>query len=64
VQGVLLERSKDFITVNKDGIHALSLASEHRRPVFDGTGRERMLHSLESMSFLKVSSENFINFAS
>ena len=64
IQGVLLERSKDFISVNKDGIHVLSLASEHRRPVVDGTGRERMLHSLESMSFLKVGGENFINFAS
>jgi hypothetical protein len=64
IQGVLLERSKEFISINKDGIHVLSLDSKHMRPVFDGTGRERMLHSLEAMSFLKVSSENFINFAS
>ena len=64
MSGMLLEKNKDFVSINKDGIHVISLGSQSRRPVEDGNGVMRMLHSIESMSFLKVDDENFIHFAS
>jgi hypothetical protein len=63
IQGILLESNKDFISINKDGIHVVSLGSNPRRPLEDGNGVMRMLHSLESMNFLKLDATNFINFA-
>jgi hypothetical protein len=63
IQGILLQHNCDFISVNRDGIHVISLGSEHNRHLVDGTGRDRMLHSLESVSYLKVDDSNYINFA-
>jgi hypothetical protein len=45
-------------------MHVISLGSQHRRPLVDGDGRDRMIHSLESMSFLKVADENYLDFSS
>lgn len=64
VWGILLDKSKDFLSVNKDGINVVALGSKPNRPVTDATGIDRMLHSLESVSFLKVDEDNYINFAS
>lgn len=64
IEGTLLESNKDFVTINKDGMHVVSLGSQPRRPLKDGKGVDRMLHSLESMSFLKLDDCNFINFSS
>lgn len=64
VQGILLESSKDFLTVNKDGINVVALGSTTSRPIVDADGILRVLHSLESMSFLKVDFDNHLNFAS
>lgn len=64
VKGIMLESSKDFISVNKDGINVVALGSTAHRPVTDSQGIDRMLHSLESMIFLKVDPDNHINFAS
>lgn len=60
----MLESSKDFLSVNKDGINVVALGSIPHRPIVDSLGIERMLHSLESMNFLKIDDENHINFAS
>ena len=60
----MLESSKDFISVNKDGINVVALGSTAHRPITDSNGVERMLHSLESMTFLKVDPDNHLNFAS
>ena len=54
IQGLLLQEAKDFISINKDGIHVIALGSTSRRPLVDGDGNDRMIHSLESMSFLKL----------
>ena len=64
VQGTLLQKSKDFLSVNKDGISVVALGSEVHRPVVDANGVNRMLHSLESVSFLKIDPDNYLNFAS
>jgi len=55
--------NKDFISINKDGIHVISLGSQPTRPLLDGEGVNRMLHSIDSMNFLKVDDENYINFS-
>lgn len=60
----MLESSKDFLSVNKDGISVVALGSIPMRPIIDSLGIERMLHSLESMNFLKVDDDNHINFSS
>ena len=60
----MLESSKDFLSVNKDGINVVALGSIPNRPIVDALGIDRMLHSLESMSFLKVDVDNHLNFAS
>jgi hypothetical protein len=64
IQGIMLESSKDFLSVNKDGINIVALGSNPHRPIVDALGIERMLHSLESMSFLKIDDDNHINFSS
>jgi hypothetical protein len=64
IQAIMLESSKDFLSVNKDGINVVALGSIPHRPIVDSLGIERMLHSLESMNFLKIDDENHINFAS
>ena len=40
VQGILLESSKDFLTVNKDGINVVALGSTTSRPIVDADGYE------------------------
>jgi hypothetical protein len=61
--GIMLTSNKDFISINKDGMHVVSLGSQPRKPLVDDNGYDRMLHSLDSVSFLKVDDENFISFA-
>ena len=60
--GLLLNKNKDFVTLNKDGMQVLSLGSNEKRHVKDDTGMDRMIHSLESYNFLKVDSNNFLLF--
>jgi hypothetical protein len=36
--GIMLHSNKDFISINKDGMHVVSLASQPRRPLEDASG--------------------------
>jgi hypothetical protein len=60
--GLLLHKNKDFITVNKQGMQVLSLGSIERRAIKDYKGIDRMIHSLESVNFLKLDSNNYVLF--
>lgn len=60
--GLLLGRNKDYITVNKQGMQVLSLGSTERRAIKDSQGFDRMIHSLESVNFLKLDSNNYVLF--
>ena len=60
--GLLLGTNKDYITVNKQGMQVLSLGSTERRAIKDSQGFDRMIHSLESVNFLKLDSNNYVLF--
>jgi len=43
-------------------MQVLSLGSFDKRPLVDNKGIDRMIHSLESVNFLKVDRNNYIVF--
>lgn len=59
----LLSKSNDFLILNRDGINVLALGSVDKRHILDVEGNHRMMHSLESTSFLKLDAMNSIVFA-
>lgn len=63
ITGFLTSRNNDFVTINRDGINILALGSVEKRAVKDGEGQDRMIHSLESMNYLKVDPSNYLLFA-
>lgn len=60
--GILLNGNKDFVTFSKEGMQVLALGNQEKRVVLDSSGNERMVHSLESMSYLKIDPENYVLF--
>ena len=60
--GLLLHKNKDFITVNKQGMQVLCLGTVERRAIKDSDGIDRMIHSLESVNFLKLDKNNYVLF--
>ena len=60
--GFLLEKSKDFIHLSKEGMKVLSLGSHEKRHITDSEGTDRCIHSLESCNFLKVDPNNYLLF--
>lgn len=62
ISGLFLQ-TKEFVTLNKDGMNVVSLSSNHRRALRDNLGNDRMVHSLESMSCLKIDHENMIKYS-
>ena len=62
ISGFVLEKNKDFVSVSKLGINMLALGSVPKRHVVDGNGQDKMIHNLDSSSFLKVDRINFIKY--
>lgn len=62
ISGLILLKSKDYVSFSKIGINILALGSKHKRPVKDCEGQQKMIHSLDAMSFLKVDRVNFLNY--
>jgi hypothetical protein len=62
VRGLILSKKKDFITMSKAGLNILALGAIDKRQVIDAEKNERMVHSLESVNYLKVAPENFVLF--
>ena len=62
VNGLLLLEYKNFITLSKQGINVVSLGNKPKKVVFGAEGNQKMLHSFDSMSFLKVEPINMISF--
>lgn len=58
----MLLKNKDYLSFSKSGINVLALGSKHKRPLKDSEGQSKMIHSLDSLSFLKVEQVNFINY--
>ena len=62
ITGFFLHSKKDFITINRDGINVLTLQSGSKRQLIGDDGQEKMMHCLESTSYLKIDPTNFIYF--
>jgi hypothetical protein len=62
ISGLLLEQSKDYLTFSRAGINVLGLGTVDSKPLKDNFGMDKVLHSLDSLSYLKVDSINYINF--
>lgn len=62
IRGLITEKNKDFVTISKTGVNILALGSVEKRRVLDAQKNERIIHSLESVNFLKVDSDNYILF--
>ena len=58
--GFILHRNKDYIMLNNDGLSIIGLGTEEKRDVQDDQDNSKMIHSLESISFLKLEPQNFI----
>lgn len=54
--------SKDYITFSKDGINIIALGNQDTKNLKDNFGIDKVLHSLDSQSYLKCDPVNFINF--
>lgn len=59
----MLSDKKDFVALNKTGLNIIALGAIDKREVIDTTGNERMIHSLESVNYLKVNKGNFVLFS-
>jgi hypothetical protein len=60
---LLKNKNKDFVHAGREGLFVLSLGSLAKRPIVDRKGVDRMIHSLESVNFLKQDKDNFVLFA-
>lgn len=58
----MLSDKKDFVALSKAGLNIIALGAIDKRQVVDEKGGDRMVHSLESVNFLKVSKGNFVLF--
>lgn len=62
ISGMLLTDSKDFLSFSKAGINILALGQVPKRKLVDNEGQSKVIHSLDSLSFLKVDKTNYMNF--
>jgi hypothetical protein len=58
----LFLETKDYVTFSKDGIHVAGLGPTYRRAIKDNEGTDKILHSLDSMSCLKIDDDNHIKY--
>lgn len=63
VQGTLLNKNNDFVTLNREGINVFALGNIPKRPITDNEGNLRMIHSLEAFNYLKLAKTNSLVFA-
>ena len=59
---MVLGKNKDFVKLSKTGLDILALGSKPKRPLIANDGSSKMIHSLDSLSFLKVDPLNYMNF--
>jgi hypothetical protein len=62
VSSLLLNVRKDLLSFSKAGINVIALGSVEKRVLVNNQGHDMMLHSLDSMNFLKIDRLNHINF--
>ena len=60
--GFMIEHSKDFIHLGREGIQVASLGDIDKRVLRGNDINEKVCHSLESINYLKVDPGNFVSF--
>ena len=61
-RGLLLQNRGDFLKLSKAGAEIIALGSMQKRELVDDLKNDRIVHSLESVNYLKIDPENFITF--
>lgn len=56
-----LNMSHDFIVLNKNGLSFIPLGKQMKKVIANPDGCDRMVHSLESTSYLKIEDSNHIH---
>ena len=62
ITAFFINRNKEYIMMNRDGISVISLGSEGKRIITGSNGQEKIIHPLESTNYLKVEHDNYIRF--
>ena len=62
VTGLILLKNKDYVSFSKSGINVLAMGRIPKKPILDCEKQQKMIHSLDSLSFLKVEPINFMNY--
>ena len=57
-----IEKNREFVMINRDGLSVMNLGSDGKRIIKSQNGQEKMIHPLESASYLKVEKDNYIQF--
>lgn len=58
ISGFFLNKNKDFVTINRDGVNVYTLGTKDKRQIKGNEVQEQMIHSLESFSYLKIDKTN------
>ena len=58
--GFLLQKDKDFVTLSSQGMQVLALGNSEKKVAKDESGQDLMLHSLNSVNYLKTHPTNCI----
>ena len=63
ISGMMLQTvNKEYVTISKSGLNVLALGKIEKRTLSTLDGQQKMIHSLDSLSFLKVDKINYMNF--
>lgn len=57
-----MTHSKDYLTFSQTGINVVAVGNKNKRALIDSEGTSKMIHSLDSLSFLKVEGINQVTF--
>lgn len=55
-----MNKSCDYIILNKEGLSFIPLGNQQKKMIANPDGCDRMVHSLESCSYLKIEDTNHI----
>lgn len=58
--GLLLQVSKEYLHISRSGINVLAVGTIEKKKIQDADGFDKMIHSFDSLGFLKLSENNFI----
>lgn len=62
ITAFFIHKNNDYVTINSDGISMISLDSFDKKYIKSANGQEKMIHSIESVNYLKSNHNNFIYF--